>query len=188
VILVKAQFLPATDCQALRACYDDGLRRGCFKPKGTDRTHIALSRVTTDEPFARLHLDVAERLRSHFALPPLRLDYCAYTRMPPGTSHPLHADAVTLDGRPNHTPLRVASAMVYLSESEVDFSGGAVLFPKLGVKVRPRIGLLAGFLTSREYQHAVPPVTAGVRDAVAIWFRLDDRRPEREPANGIETR
>jgi predicted 2-oxoglutarate/Fe(II)-dependent dioxygenase YbiX len=177
LILTVEHYQSPEACLALRQAYEDGLRRNCFAPRGMASTDIALSRVTSDELAARLYLDVAERIRWHFALPPLFIDYCAYTRIRPGGSHPLHADAVALDGTPNHTPHRIASAMLYLSDSEIDFEGGTLRFPKLGIEVLPRIGLLVGFLTNLEYQHEVPPVTAGVRDAVAMWFQLASGRP-----------
>jgi hypothetical protein len=177
VILLVKHYQSPEACLALREAYDDGLRRGCFAPRGMASTDMALSRVTSNDVAARLYLDVAERIRTHFALPPLCIDYCAYTRIEPGGSHPLHADSEALDGAPNHTPHRIASAMLYLSESEMDFEGGTLRFPKLGIEVPPRIGLLVGFLTNLEYQHEVPSVTTGVRDAVAMWFQLASGRP-----------
>ena len=194
MIFVVSKFLSPADCQRLRAIYEEGLRRGRFRPEGTTHsTVIGLEYVTREEPFAHLYKEVGARLREQFSLPPLGLDYYAYTRMLPGSSHPLHADALTLDGRPNHTPYRVASAMVYLSESNLDFGGGWLQFPKLGVKVRERVGLMTGFLTDLEYQHTVPEVTWGVRDALAIWFRRADRPPVPAPAKdremyGVETK
>jgi hypothetical protein len=171
-VLTVEQYLPPAACLALREEYNDGLRRNCFTPRGVTSNDIALSHVTSNDALTRLHLDVAERIRAHFALPPLRVDYCAYTRLWPGGMHSLHSDAVTLDGRPNHTPDRVASAMLYLTDGETDFEGGALRFPKLEIEVTPRIGLLVGFLTNLDYQHEVPPVTAGVRDALAMWFQI----------------
>jgi hypothetical protein len=168
-VLVVRDYLSPEACRLLRAAYDEGLQEGRFAPHGTDKTDIGLAQVT-DEAAARLSLDVAERLRAHFALPPLYIDYCAYTRLRPGGSHPLHSDAVTLDGRPNHTRWRIASAMLYLSDGETDFAGGGLHFPWLGIKITPRVGLLVGFLTTLDYQHEVPPVTSGMRDALAIWF------------------
>jgi hypothetical protein len=170
-IFSMEHYLSPAACLALREEYNDGLRRGCFAPRGMACTDIALSRVTSNDALARLHLDVGERIRSHFKLPELRLDYCAYTRIRPGGSHVLHADGVTLEGGPNHTPDRVATAMLFLSDGEVDFEGGTLRFPIVGMEITPRIGLLVGFLSSLEYQHEVPSVTAGARDALAMWFQ-----------------
>jgi hypothetical protein len=165
-------YLTSSACLALREQYDDGLRKGLLKPCREFCTDIALSQVTKNLPLLQLHLNVAEQLQSHFELPPLRIQYYAYTRIYPGGAHRLHADAVTLNGSPNHTPYRVATAMLYLSDGEVDFAGGSLRFPKLGMEIIPRVGLLVGFLTSLGHQHEVPLVTAGVRDALAMWFQL----------------
>src|SRR5262245_25496442 len=72
-------YLTSSACLALREQYDDGLRKGLLKPRREFCTDIALSQVT-----------------ENFELPPLRIQYCAYTRIYPGGAHRPHADAVTL--------------------------------------------------------------------------------------------
>ena len=170
-ILYVKQFESADACRALRDAYDTGLRDHRFTPRAHHaRTDIALATVTNNQTAERLYRAVAARLRAQFQLPPLCIDYCAYSRLMPGGLHPLHADAVTLAGAPNHTPNRIASAMLFLSDGETDFRGGTLRFPRLEIEITPRPGLLVGFLTDLRYQHEVRPVTAGLRDAIAIWF------------------
>lgn len=170
VPLVIPGFLAPQACARLRADYAAALAGG-LKPRG---------RLTTDAPLSAVCPDTAAELAGRCAagldgwfpgLPPLRPDYVAYTRCLPGGAHPLHADAVRPDGAPNHTPHRVATAMVYLSDGRADFDGGTIRFPGLGLDITPEPGLLVGFLTGWDHRHEVPSVTRGARDAVAIWFR-----------------
>src|SRR5208337_2845543 len=123
-------YLSSYTCLRWRLRYEQGLNEHRFVPNGNaDRTDIALESVIGRDAVDDLYLDVVEIMTKHFALPPIRLDYCAYTRLRSGGCHPLHADAVLLDGGPNHTPDRVATAMVYLTEEGQDFSGGMFQFP-----------------------------------------------------------
>ena len=134
----------------------------------------------TDVPLSAIHVtmaaDLSARVLNHLAdhfyhLPTLQRDYAAFTEVHPGGSHHLHADAQVADGGPNHTPERVATAMLYLGNEGQDFDGGVLRLPGIGVDVFPRAGLLVGFLTDWLHRHEVTPVTRGVRPAVAFWFK-----------------
>jgi predicted 2-oxoglutarate/Fe(II)-dependent dioxygenase YbiX len=165
--LIVPGFMKADVCAELRTVYAAGLASGSIRPRGITTTDIALTAVLAVPTVVD---DVADLLRARFDLPELRPDYVAYTRVLAGGSHVLHADGVKLDGTPNHTPRRVASAMLYLSDGETDFTGGLLRFPMLGMEIVPHPGLLVGFLTTLEHQHEVTLVTSGVRDAIAMWF------------------
>lgn len=176
MLLKLLPFLSPADCDRLREIYADGLAAGRFAPRDSGhKTDVALSAVTSDLLYLGLADRVAKKLRAHYpTLPPLALDYAAYTRVRPGGRHTLHADAVKLDGVPNHTPHRIASAMLYLSNG---FSGGVLRFPRLGEEIVPTPGLLVGFLTGLDHQHEVTEVAGGDRDAVAFWFRAASSQP-----------
>lgn len=180
--LTAPEFLPAAACRSLRAAYDAGLRSGRLKPRGTDVTDVALSVVTADPVAKSLPGRIAAALRDHFpTLPPLRLDYIAYTRMTAGGRHERHAD----NGRAD-VAQRVASAMLYLSDGELEFEGGRLVFPGRGQSFTPKPGLLVGFPSGPEYEHEVPAVESGVRDAIAVWFQAakdgEPVVPEENPA------
>lgn len=169
MILIVENYLSECTCASIREAYDDGSRVGRFSPRGSDRTDVQLSSVwpgTSDLLSKMLNL-----LYQHFKFPTLTLDYCAYTRVTVGGSHELHADSVRLDGSPNHTPTRVVTVMVYLSDGRRDFSGGVLHLPELGVEVQARPGLLVAFPTDLAHRHEVTVVTDGVRDSIATWFR-----------------
>lgn len=114
---------------------------------------------------------ISDLLRAQYGIDgPLFCDYAAATASRPGMGHVLHADAETLEGEPNHTAWRKVTAMLYLNSQGPDFAGGSLLFPRLGIEVRPRAGLLVGFRCDGIHAHRVPPVTRGVRRALAFWF------------------
>jgi hypothetical protein len=81
--------------------------------------------------------------------------------------------------RPNHTPWRTHSALLYLSG---DHRGGDIIFgegPNAwgGVyrkQIRPRPGLLVLTPSNEHYFHQTTPVTAGVRYSMNNWFTTDE--------------
>lgn len=71
---------------------------------------------------------------------------------------------------------RTHTALLYLNEG---FSGGATLFPSLGLEVRPRQGAVLTFencvsgstLRHEKSLHAGAPVIEGEKWAATLWFR-----------------
>lgn len=99
-------------------------------------------------------------------------------RMEVGDAHGLHADAVQLNGEPNHTPYRVCVGMVYLNTCGSDYRGGEIRFPELDQIVCPTWGLLVAFPSDLKHQHEVPTITEGKRYSMSMWFTRDERRRE----------
>ena len=174
MIIIEDNVLDRELCRSIVAQYDAKLAAGEISPngRGSGREDIFLHMVTDSVPYlvARAK-DLLSFHLFHALNGPLILDYCAYTRLTVGRGHELHADAVTLDGLPNHTPDRVASAVVYLSHGEHDFDDGKLIFPALGVTISAMPGLFVGFPTDLKHQHSVTVVSRGVRDAILIWFK-----------------
>ncbi len=174
MIIVDDNFLAPGVCRSIVDSYNAKIAAGTISPNGvgSGREDIHLHLVTDGVP------DIVERAKTllqfhffHALNNRLVLDYCAYTRLAVGRGHELHADAVKLDGSPNHTPDRVVSAVVYLSHGEHDFGNGKLIFPELGVTISARPGLLIGFPTDVKHQHSVTIVSRGSRDAILIWFK-----------------
>lgn len=190
--LVIPKFLSAVDVSQLRRVYEDGIKAGRLHPGPSASTNVRLAEVLggcrscaakgSIANWGRLRLTIGKRVAAHFGVKEeVFPDYTAYTRLLPGGSHVLHADAVKLDGTPNHCPWRVLTAMIYLSDHGADFEGGELNFPKLGVRIEPKPGLLVGFLDTVDYQHEVFTLTRGVRDAIAIWYTPDAKHLEGWP-------
>jgi Family of unknown function (DUF6065)/2OG-Fe(II) oxygenase superfamily len=80
--------------------------------------------------------------------------------------------------RPNHTPWRTHTALLYLSG---DHRGGDIVFgdgPNLWggayrKRIRPRPGLVVLTPSNELYFHHTTPVTAGVRYSMNNWFTSD---------------
>jgi len=188
-ILVLENIISPGDCQRLVDVYNHGLAMRAFEPGGADCQDTPLRKVLNgkfvlpseelDPVDLRAILEtVGRRLEDHFGLPRLYPDYTAYTTVLEGGSHILHADAVKLDGTPNHTPDRVATVMLYLNDGTKDFAGGLLVFPKLHREIVPRAGRLVGFMCGLEHMHEVTKVEWGVRHSIAIWFTLDKDKRE----------
>ena len=124
---------------------------------------------------------------------------CALTRG--GFRHTLHADNALVacphhgtdqeqlrrhncrcsdvEVRPNHTPWRTHTALLYLSG---DHRGGDIIFgdgPNVwgGVyrkRIRPRPGLVVLTPSNELYFHHTTPVTGGVRYSMNNWFTSDE--------------
>lgn len=117
---------------------------------------------------------VREALAKHFNITePLYCDYAAAAQSLEGMAHERHADAVTLNGFPNHTPWRVVTAMLYLNDFGTDFTGGQLHFPHIGKVIDPVAGRLVGFRCDAVHTHEVPMIQSGVRRALAFWFTHD---------------
>lgn len=192
-ILIVDGYLVKDDCTLLRQQYEHAVNFGELQPRGTLTTDVALSLVAKLVRVQRccgvapldlreLRDGVGKRLTEYFELAPLIPDYSAYTRVKAGGLHVLHADSCLLDGSPNHTPHRVASAVLYLSEAGADFWGGELGFPDRELKIVPRPGRLVAFESTLANQHYVSRVSGGVRDALAFWFTHDPRRCEHWPS------
>jgi hypothetical protein len=102
------------------------------------------------------------------------VDFTLITKMGVGDRHELHADSERRspggEWEPNHTPWRRFTAIVYLDDEGLDFTGGSLVFPELGEIVKPRAGRMVGFQSDRHFVHQVLEITAGARHAVSVWF------------------
>ena len=61
-------------------------------------------------------------------------------------------------------------SVVYFLNDE--FEGGELIFPALGLLIKPRAGTLVCFPSTHEYLHGVSPVTAGQRLSLVTWLRV----------------
>jgi predicted 2-oxoglutarate/Fe(II)-dependent dioxygenase YbiX len=103
-------------------------------------------------------------------------DFSALVEMREGDSHRLHADAERLTPKgwqPNHCPWRSLSALLYLNTQGVDFEGGQLSLPGVGLTLSPEVGMLVAFTAGRRHQHEVWTITAGKRRTMPVWLRDD---------------
>jgi hypothetical protein len=127
---------------------------------------------------ARFH---AHTLLNQIVLPrqPLYSDTAQVVRWHEGQELTPHADNLEPDGRPNATPHRAFSSLIYLND---DYGGGETYFPGHGVRLTPEAGALVLFGAGPQYVHGVTRVTRGLRYTNAGWFTFDK---DREDSNAM---
>ena len=163
-------FVSRMAVSTFRARYERLVGSGVVVPRGNGTVS------TTDMSLvlpagATLVASAQAKLQAAFpSLKPLAFDYAAFTRMTVGGEQALHAGAESAPGKPNHTPWRLAAAVLFLSASGEDFEGGQMQFPGQDITIDPQIGLLIGFTTGWDFRQQVTTVTRGVRDAVVLWY------------------
>ena len=65
---------------------------------------------------------------------------------------------------------RDLSVVYFLNDA---FEGGELIFPALGLAIKPQAGSMVCFPSSHEYLHGVSPVTAGQRISLVTWLRVE---------------
>ncbi|HEX4303378.1 MAG TPA: 2OG-Fe(II) oxygenase [Rhizomicrobium sp.] len=103
---------------------------------------------------------------------PLYSDTAQLVRWHEGIELPPHVDNMEPDGRPNPSPHRSFSSVLYLND---DYEGGETYFPGHKIRIKPSAGSLIVFGAGPEYVHGITRVTRGLRYTYAGWFTYDKR-------------
>ena len=116
--------------------------------------------------------EIMEKLKSNYNIEtPIYPDSIHLVKWETGHELGEHADAFYADGRPNYTPYRKYSCIVYLNE---DFEGGTFQFTKGNCQeIQPETGLLVAFTAGLDDMHKVNRVNKGIRYTLACWFTDD---------------
>jgi hypothetical protein len=140
----------------------------CWALKALDREYVG---QILDSLRERI---IAHTRRAFGETEPIALDFTNMTALNIGAYYPLHADLEKRDERDNwvenHTPFRKYAAMVYLNTKDINYEGGQLQFPGIGLAVNPKAGRLVIFSGSREHEHQTTPVVRGTRYAIATWI------------------
>lgn len=99
-----------------------------------------------------------------------------YNRILPGGENPTHVDSET----GMYSELEY-SALVYLGDHGTDFTGGEIVFPKQGLTVQQKKGMLVFFKGDENAPHGVNKVVSGHRDNLITFFTV----PERISSNSL---
>ncbi len=112
---------------------------------------------------------IRDRIIKHYNIQhPLYPDSVHIVRWNVGQSLGEHADAFYMDGRPNYTPYRKYSSIVFLNH---EFEGGTLQFTKGSCDViSPETGKLVAFTAGLQDTHKVNMITRGTRYTLACWF------------------
>ena len=112
---------------------------------------------------------IRDKLINHYSIPePIYPDSIHIVRWNKGQQLGEHADAFYLDGKPNYTPYRKYSSIVFLNDA---FEGGTLQFTKGACDIiKPEVGKLVAFTAGLNDTHKVNIVTSGTRYTLACWF------------------
>lgn len=177
-LVVKRRLLSPELCAALIQCWKrhtDKLfpaEQDFWKERVLQHTDFPLAEERTIHRVlqqARLYTQIA--VMEKFAPgKPIFSDSAQIVRWSAGAELTPHADNIEPDGRPNATPHRTHSSVLYLNDG---FVGGEIFFPGLQLRVRPEPGLLIAFTSGTEHVHGVLPILSGERFTLAGWFTQD---------------
>jgi len=103
---------------------------------------------------------------------PLYSDTAQLVRWHEGIELQPHVDNMEPDGRPNISPHRSFSSILYLND---DYEGGETYFPGHRIRIKPTAGALLVFGAGPEYVHGITRVTRGLRYTYAGWFTYDPK-------------
>lgn len=65
---------------------------------------------------------------------------------------------------------RDISILFYLNEN---YTGGELEFTTLGLKIKPKTGMMIAFPSYKEFAHKVHPVTSGTRYSLVTWLETE---------------
>jgi hypothetical protein len=117
-----------------------------------------------------------EKIEAHFSTSEFFVESFFLACLFAGDSHIAHADNERKEDErwaPNHTPQRDYTGLAYLNDR---FTGGELVFPRLGMIIVPKPGLFVAFPSNHNFVHAVPKVLSGKRYSLPVWFTLNSTK------------
>lgn len=122
---------------------------------------------------SKLLHSVRREMESHYGFE-MSLVNSSYTEYREGMGIPMHSDSTKLDGSPfrdDGVPEELEmSAVLYLNDGGVDFTGGEIEFPNQGVTFTPKKGSLIHFRGDLDHKHEVKPITSGSRKVIIYFY------------------
>lgn len=117
--------------------------------------------------------NVILEMRDYFKVDDLVLVNAMYTLMEPDGYLELHCDACNVDGSPLDPSVEVEpnewSAVLYLNDWNIDYTGGEVVFPNQELVFTPDAGDLIYFEADVDHPHGVNKVIDGERLCIVIF-------------------
>lgn len=76
------------------------------------------------------------------------------------------------DGEWKRIAPRDISILFYLNDN---YTGGELEFTQLGLKIKPKTGMMIAFPSYKEFSHKVHPVTSGKRYSLVTWLETEKK-------------
>jgi hypothetical protein len=124
--------------------------------------------------FAQVKAKIVEAVASVHDLDPSTIVEIGYhtQKWEPGAFARLHSDNTDDKGNSGAFTRSRYAAFLYLND---DFNGGLLKFPKQGIELAPKVGMLAAFDGGFNNMHEVSLIESGVRYTIGSFW---DDRPE----------
>lgn len=122
---------------------------------------------------SKLLHSVRREMERHYGFE-MSLVNSSYTEFREGMGIPMHSDSTKLDGSPfrdDGIPEELEmSAILYLNDGGIDFTGGDIEFPNQGVTFTPKKAALIHFRGDLEHKHEVKPIMSGSRKVIIYFY------------------
>ena len=116
---------------------------------------------------------ITAKIEEHSGFTKLYSDCLSMTRWPSGYELIPHADGEEPDNSPHIFPWRLFGSVIYIND---DYEGGEIYYPRLGLSMKPKSGMLAIHPGTLDFLHGVRPVTSGVRYTIASFFTTNNSK------------
>lgn len=155
----------------------DGVSATLGWPTPADASEVGITKNvqidTNDGVVTRAFKLARETMESHFGSE-MSLVNGFYHVMQSGSRHELHCDTCNLDGSPlddsGEEEPNKWSAVLYLNDSNVNYTGGDIKFPKQGLSYSPQSGDFVFFPADVDHPHQVEEITSGSRKCIVFFF------------------
>lgn len=119
-------------------------------------------------------IDVVEKIISKENIHhKLYSDIICFSKWPEGYELKPHADSENPNGQSHEFFWRNFGCVMYLNS---DYEGGEIFFPRLGLEIKPEIGMVAIFPGTMKFLHGVKKITKGTRHTIATFLTFDKER------------
>ena len=112
-----------------------------------------------------IYIKVLKELESTYKKP-MRLVNCILNKMSEGAFNPIHTDDQPGFNDPVHT------CLIYLSEQDIDFTGGEIYFSSEKLLISPKRNMLIFFEGNVKRPHKVNKVLSGTRQTITMQFTV----------------
>lgn len=144
----------------------------------TDGDPEILEQDLPTDIFSQIKSGIIDAVASVHDLAPKTVVQIGYhtQKWEPGAYARLHSDNTDDKGNSGAFTRSRYAAFLYLND---DFDGGLLKFPKQGIELSPKVGMLAAFAGGFENMHEVSLIESGVRYTIGSFW--DDREEDAYP-------
>jgi hypothetical protein len=144
----------------------------------TDGDPEILEEGLPEDIFSQVKSGIIDAVASVHGLEPKTVVQIGYhtQKWEPGAYARLHSDNTDDKGNSGAFTRSRYAAFLYLND---DFDGGLLKFPKQGIELSPKVGMLAAFDGGFENMHEVSLIESGVRYTIGSFW--DDREEDAYP-------